>query len=106
MLQELITRGEILYVTGSILQETLQGTRGSERFRRLERDLAAFPLLELTRRDYVLAAEIWSKCRSKGVQATTIDAQIAAAAVNHGCVLLTADADFRRMAAHVPLKLA
>ena len=91
---------------GVILQEVLQGFPSLDRTRRLMTLLAPFPLLTLHRGDYVFAAEIRNKCRAKGVQISTVDAQIAAAAINHRCSLLTTDADFQRIARHFPLRFA
>ena len=97
-----IERGEVV-LTGIILQEILQGFPNAERTRRLADHLAPFPLLALHRGDYVYAAEIRNKCRAKGVAISTVDAQIAAAAINHRCALLTADADFAGRRASLPL---
>jgi hypothetical protein len=91
---------------GVILQEVLQGFPSPDRTRRLVAHLAPFPLLTLYRGDYVFAAEIRNKCRGKGVQVSTVDAEIAAAAINHRCSLLTTDADFRSIARHFPLRFA
>ena len=44
--------------------------------------------------------------RSKGLAISSIDAQIAAAAINHRCTLLTLDRDFRGVARHFPLRFA
>lgn len=93
-------------LTGAILQEVLQGFPDTSRTRRLAEYLAPFPLLPLHRGDYIYAAEIRKKCRAKGVALTTIDAQIAAAAIDHSCTLLTADADFTSIARLFPLRLA
>jgi len=100
-----IERGDVCLV-GAVLQEVLQGFPSLERTRRLVDYLAPFPLLTLHRGDYVYAAEIRNKCRAKGVAATTVDAQIAAAAINHRCTLLTSDRDFTAIARHFPLRLA
>jgi predicted nucleic acid-binding protein len=100
-----IERGEVV-LTGVILQELLQGFPSAERTRRLTERLAPFPLLALHRGDYVYAAEIRNKCRAKGAAISTVDAQIAAAAINHHCALLTADADFDGVARHFPLRMA
>ena len=51
-------------------------------------------------------AEIRNHCRAKGLAISTIDAQIAAAAINHRCALLTVDRDFRGIARHFPLRFA
>ncbi len=100
-----IESGEVCLI-GAILQEVLQGFPSLERTRRRVDYLAPFPLLALHRGDYVYAAEIRNKCRAKGVAVTTVDAQIAAAAVNHRCRLLTTDRDFQAIARHFPLRLA
>lgn len=91
---------------GVILQEVLQGFPSADRTRRLVEHLAPFPLLALHRGDYVFAAEIRNGCRSRGLSVSTIDAQIAAAAINHRGVLLTLDRDFAGIAKHFPLRLA
>lgn len=100
-----IERGDAC-LTGVILQEVLQGFPRADRARRLVEYLAPFPLLALHRGDYVYAAEIRNQCRGRGLAVTTVDAQIAAAAINHRCSLLTADQDFGRIARHFPLRLA
>jgi predicted nucleic acid-binding protein len=96
----------VVVLTGVILQEILQGFPSAERTRRLADYLAPFPLLALHRGDYLYAAEIRNKCRAKGLAISTVDAQIAAAAINHRCTLLTADRDFEGVARHFPLRIA
>jgi len=103
VLAELVERGENLVLIGAILQEVLQGFVGGTRFRRLVEILEAFPLLDLGREDFIYAAELRNSCRAKGVQVTTVDAQIAAAAIRHECGLLSADDGFRHVARLFPL---
>lgn len=97
--------GEVVLI-GCVLQELLQGFPARERTQRLVDYLAPFPLLALHRGDHVFASEIRNKCRAKGIAITTIDAQIAAAAINHRCRLLTADPDFARISKHFPIRFA
>jgi predicted nucleic acid-binding protein len=104
-LRAAVERGDVC-LTGLILQEVLQGFPSAGRTRRLAEHLAPFPILALHRGDYVYAAEIRNKCRAKGLTVSTVDAQIAAAAINHRCRLLTADRDFDAIARHFPLRLA
>lgn len=99
-----IERGDAC-LTGTILQEVLQGFPDVSRTRRLVDYLSPFPLLALHRGDYVYAAEIRNKCRVKGVAVSTVDAQIAAAAIDHNCGLLTSDKDFEAVARLFPLRL-
>ena len=104
-LRAAIERGEVCLL-GIILQEVLQGFPSPDRTRRLVEHLSPFPILSLHRGDYIHAAEIRNRCRGKGLTISTIDGQIAAAAINHRCALLTVDRDFTGIARHFPLRLA
>lgn len=83
-----------LFLTGNILQELLDGMKSQKDFQRLLNLLNPFPLIELHRETYVSAARLRNTCRSKGVQAGPIDFLIAAACIEQGLPLLTADQDF------------
>ena len=67
--------------------------------------LDAFPLLTLSRRDFVAAAKLRRQAAAQGLTLSTPDCQIAAAASQHHCNLLTADKDFSNLAQLVPLQL-
>jgi predicted nucleic acid-binding protein len=97
---------EDLFLSGLILQEILQAFREDATFRRLITYFEPFSLLPLGRRSYIAAAELHRNCRSKGISVTTADCQIATAAVENDCLLLTADKDFEHIARHSGLKLA
>ncbi len=90
---------------GVILQETLQAFRGELDFRRAAKALAVFPLLQLSRADYLEGAKIHRTCAARGIVASTTDCQIAAAGVMNRCALLTTDRDFSRIAETCTLKL-
>lgn len=104
-LEILLKEGERVFVAGVILQEILQGVRKSEQFRQIQESLSFFPILETTREDHVFAAELYNLCRTKGVQASTIDFLIASLAIRNKCLLLTSDKDFQHIAKHTELKL-
>ena len=104
-LRAAIERGDACLL-GIILQEVLQEFPSSDRTRRLVEHLSPFPILALHRGDYIYAVEIRNRCRVKGLAISTIDAKIAAAAINHRCALLTFDRDFAGIARHFPLRLA
>jgi predicted nucleic acid-binding protein len=105
-LTTLIDRNTSLVLTGLILQEILQAFRSDREARRVARYLEPVPLLQLARSDYVAAASLRRRCAAEGVAASTADCQIAAAAIGHKCALLTADADFERIAEVSRLSLA
>lgn len=100
-----IRQGQSIQLLGIIVQEILQGIKSSTTFLRVKTDLDLFTMLQLERDDYIAAAELGNLCRSKGVQASTTDFQIAAACIRHDCSLLTNDKDFRYIAQHCPLQL-
>ena len=93
-----IEQGDGLFLIGNILQELLDGVKSDRDFHRLLTLLEPFPILELTRETYVTAAELRNTCRAKGINAGPIDFLIAAACLEHGFPLLTADRDFSYIA--------
>lgn len=102
----LLDANEDLVLTGLILQEVLQAFRSHASFRRVALHLEPFPLLQLTRDGYTQAARLHRKCASKGIAVATADCQIATAALEHDCYLLTADKNFERIARISPIRLA
>ncbi len=104
-LRELIEAGHGILVPGVVLQELLQGIRPSGDFERVLSALRAFTILHLEAEDYVEAARLFNKCRSKGVQAGTIDALLAAACARRDIPLFTCDRDFQHIAPHCGLTL-
>ena len=104
-LTKLIEQGEDVALVGVVLQELLQGLPSEAAFKKLKENLEAFPLVDLDRPDYVLAAAFRRACRKDGISATTIDCQIAAAAIRHKYLLLTTDRDFEHIAKRSQLKL-
>jgi predicted nucleic acid-binding protein len=105
ILRKMIDQGESIFLLGIILQEILQGVKLARDFARLRDHLEAFPLLPVRREHYVKAAELRNHLTKKGVQAGTVDALIASAAISHDCYLFTNDKDFQSIARHSGLKL-
>lgn len=101
----ILTQGQTVLLLGVVLQEVLQGIKSARDFDRLSSHLDAFALLPLEREDYVAAARLRNLCRAKGVQASTVDFQIAAACIGHDCALLTCDKDFELISRFCPLRL-
>lgn len=105
VLRKIIEQGENIFLLGIILQEILQGVKEQAAFKRIKEHFEAFPMLEITREIYVKAAELKNHLSKNGVQAGTVDALIAAAAISSECYLFTNDNDFNRIAKHSKLKL-
>jgi predicted nucleic acid-binding protein len=104
-LRQALERNEPLYLTGIVLQELLQGFSGPRAREQIIDRLSALPLLVPDRRDHIDAAGLRNHCRRTGVQIGTIDALIAQLCIRHGLTLLSADADFSRMAGLTDLRL-
>lgn len=104
-LADMLKQGQKILLLGVILQEVLQGIRSKKQFSIVKNHLDAFNMLTLEREDYIIAAELRNLCKIKGVQASSIDFQIAAACIQHDCFLLTCDQDFRYISNCCSLKL-
>ena len=103
-LRRLIEEAEPFALTGVVVAEVLQGlTRDA---RRIERYLANWEMLEPRGFEtYREAAAIYRAARAKGFTPTTIDAVIAAIALEHNASVFTLDQDFPRIARIAPLVL-
>jgi predicted nucleic acid-binding protein len=103
-LRRMITDAEPLALAGVVITEVLQGLRRD--VSRLEHYLSQWDMLEPKGfSTYREAAAIFRVARAKGVAVTTIDALIAAIALEHGVTLFTLDKDFSRLAGITRLPL-
>jgi predicted nucleic acid-binding protein len=93
----MIEEAEPFALTGVIVAEVLQGlTRDA---RPIERYLASWEMLEPRGFEtYREAAAIYRAARARGITPTTIDAVIAAIALDHHASVFTLDHDFSRIA--------
>jgi predicted nucleic acid-binding protein len=96
-LRRMIEEAEPLALTGIVVAEVLQGlTRDA---RRIEQYLVQWEMLEPRGFEtYREAAGIYRAARAKGITPTTIDAVIAAIALEHKASVFTLDQDFSRIA--------
>ena len=103
-LRRLIEEAEPFALTGVIVAEVLQGLiRDASR---IEQYLAHWEMLEPRGFEtYREAAAIYRAARAKGFTPTTIDAVIAAIALEHKASVFTLDQDFSRIARIAPLAL-
>lgn len=88
-------------LTDVILAEILQGLRGGQTVRRVDKRLQAFDILRLrTLDDFRRAAELYRRARREGrTIRRTLDCLIAAVCVREGCSILHHDRDFDHLAA-------
>jgi predicted nucleic acid-binding protein len=100
-----LATGDRVLCTGLILQELLQGFSESKARRRIIEGFAALPLLNPAREDHIAAAELRNLCRTRGVQAGTIDALRAQLCIPHEFTILTIDVDLKHIAKHTSLQI-
>ena len=92
-------------IIGPIRQEILSGYSDIKKFEELKNKLDAFPNLEITDDDYIIAAEFSNDCRKKGIQGSHIDFLICAVAYRYKLPIFTTDKDFLNYAKFLDIKL-
>jgi predicted nucleic acid-binding protein len=96
---------DCIHLIGPVLQELLDGVREPKQFDILRDYLDPFPLIDLTRQDFIEASRLRNHCRSRGIQASPTDFLISIACIRRNYPLLTADDEFRHIAAYSKLTL-
>jgi len=96
-LRRLIADAEPFALAGVVITEVLQGLKRD--VSRLEHYLSQWDMLEPRDFNVSRSGGHFRAARAKGVAVTTIDALIAAIALEHGATLFTLDKDFSRLAA-------
>lgn len=104
-LQQALESGETLVSTGIVLQELLQGFAGPRNRQQIIERFAALPFVSPSRHDHIMAADLRTTLRQRGVQVGTIDALLAQLCLGRELTMLTTDNDFRHVAAHTDLKI-
>jgi predicted nucleic acid-binding protein len=106
LLEQALAGDDLVVSTGLVLQELLRGFTGPKQRARILDAFLSIPLVVPDREDHVAAADLRNQCRRKGVQVGTIDGLLAQLCIRHQLQILSADADFGRIATLTPLRLA
>jgi len=101
---ELIKEDRVV-ILGLIRQEILSGIKSKNDFLKLKNTLKAFEDYHITTEDYEFAAEIFNKCRSKGIQGSNTDFLICAVAIRNNYSIFTVDKDFKLYLKYIQIKL-
>lgn len=92
-----LLRGEQLFTCGQVMFELLQGVRSDGDREAVTRALGSLEYLELHPRVWIRAAGLASALRCKGRQLPQSDLLIAALALEHKVLVLTADKHFEEI---------
>ncbi len=90
---------------GPIRQELLSGIKDDKKFDDLKSKLIWYDDFEIKTADYELAASLFNKLKSKGIQGSNIDFLICAVTLNNNLSIYTYDQDFFRFSGVIPIKL-
>ena len=107
VLKTSIAGDEDICLSVHILMEILQGFRADKELEQVYGYLRMFPIVDMGgMSSYVAAAQIFRRCRKKGITIRRgMDSIIAQTAIENDLVLLHDDADFDRISFVVPLKI-
>ena len=105
LLSRALSEGVVVFTTGLVLQELLQGFMGAKASSQIIERFTVLPFVIPDREDYIQAAEIRNRCRRRGIQTGTIDALLAQLCLRHEFELLTTDNDFKHISKVYPLRL-
>lgn len=94
--EKLISEKEEIALADIILLEILQGIKNEGLYNDIKKSLLAFPVFSLNGLEsYVAAANIYRKCRKRGITVrNTVDLLIAQIALENNLILLHNDKDF------------
>lgn len=104
-LRSIIEENNQACVCGSVLQEVIQGIRTDRQYRVVRDSLSRLPFILTNRETYELAASIYRSLRRRGITVPTVDATLAAVAIQNGLDLYTFDEHFEEIARHTRLSL-
>lgn len=106
-IERLIVNDEDVAIADIVLTEILQGIRDDKEYEEIKTSLLSFPIYSLRNNDsYITAAELYRKCRKKGITIrTTVDLLIAQIAIENDLLLLHNDNDFDSIARISSLKV-
>ncbi|MFZ4855952.1 MAG: type II toxin-antitoxin system VapC family toxin [Desulfuromonadaceae bacterium] len=105
--EALIANDTDIAIADITLTEVLQGIRSERDYCEVRASLMTLPTLSLKDRDsYIKAADLYRKCRARGLTIrSTIDVIIAQTAIENNAELLHNDRDFEAIASVSSLKL-
>ncbi len=107
IVERLIINDDDIALPDIALTEILQGIKDDREHAQVRQSLLTFDILSLKGAEsYLAAAELYRKCRKKGLTVrNTIDLLVAQLALEHKAHLVHQDRDFQAIANVCPLKI-
>jgi predicted nucleic acid-binding protein len=107
LLRAALARGDVIFTTGVVVQEVLQGARDERQAGELRQLLATCRFVEpIFPETYDHAATLYRRCRAAGRMVRgTVDCLVAALALEHHLDVLAHDRDFATLGRVVGLRL-
>ena len=103
-LRKIVYHGEAVF-PGVIRQEVLSGLSNPSQFRKVRDELSRFGDFPIETQDYESAAELFTFCRSKGLQGSHTDFLLCALSLRHEMPIFTTDKDFDLFSKHINIRL-
>ena len=104
-LSHALAHEDLVFTTGFVLQELLQGFHEPAASRQILEHFAALPLLVPSRDDHIEAAALRELGWRHNIRIGTMDALLAQLCLHHDLILLTSDPAFARLATLSPLSV-
>lgn len=105
LVRRIIENNDEIVIIGIILQEILSGITNEKLFSEIESILNDFSYIDITKEDYIHAAELRNKCKQKGITVGSFDFLIASVAIKNKLTLVTYDKDFINISKYTELKI-
>jgi len=105
LVKRIIENNEEIVIIGIILQEILRGITNETLFSEIKNILNDFSFIDISREDYIFAAELRNKCKQQGITAGSFDFLIASVAINNNLTLVTYNNNFINISRHTRLKI-
>jgi len=105
LVRRIIENNDEIVIVGIILQEILSGITNEKLFLEILNILNDFSYVEITKEDYIHAAELRNKCKQRGITAGSFDFLIASVAIRNKLMLVTYDNDFKNISKYTELKI-
>ena len=105
LVRRIIENNDEIVIVGIILQEILSGITNEKLFSEIQNILNDFSYIEITKEDYIHAAELRNKCKQKGITAGSFNFLIASVAIRNKLTLVTYDNDFKNISKYTELKI-